>query len=192
MQIRLIRHGLTALSEAHRYQGALDTPLSETGKALLLPQSDAARVYHSPLLRAIETADILFPAADKIPVPDLREMDFGVFEGRGWWEMESDAAYRAWVDSGCEGQCPGGENRDQFSRRVWHAFSSLLESTRACGERELVIIAHGGTQMAILSRWGRPKRDYFSWQTKCGAGFLLEDSLWPDHLAVISEVCYTR
>lgn len=192
MRIWLIRHGLTALGEEKRYQGSTDTPLSDAGRLALQPDDRFARVYCSPLLRAAETAEILFPSAEKRMIPDLREMDFGAFEGRGWWEMEQDAAYRAWVEGGCVGKCPGGEDRAGFSERVQAAFSALVEQERCAGASELVIVAHGGTQMAALSRWGMPQKDYFAWQTPCACGWLLEDTNWPERLHVIKEVSFVR
>lgn len=192
MQIWLIRHGLTALSEAHKYQGVLDTPLSESGRAALLENDFAQTVYHSPLLRCRETAALLFPSAEKHSVAALREMDFGAFEGRGWWEMERDADYRDWVDGGCVGRCPGGEDRAEFSERVCNGFSELLEQARERNAENLVIVAHGGTQMAILDRWGDPGRNYYEWQTACGSGFVLSDVHWPERLDVIREVNFTR
>jgi alpha-ribazole phosphatase len=72
MRIWLIRHGLTALGEEKRYQGSTDTPLSDAGRLALQPDDRFARVYCSPLLRAVETARILFPSAEKRMVPDLR------------------------------------------------------------------------------------------------------------------------
>ena len=192
MRIWLIRHGLTALGEEKRYQGSTDTPLSDAGRLALQPDDRFARVFCSPLLRAAETAEILFPSAEKRMIPDLREMNFGVFEGRGWWEMEQDAAYRAWVEGGCVGKCPGGEDREGFSARVQAAFAALVEREKKAGASELVIVAHGGTQMAALSRWGMPQKDYFAWQTPCACGWLLEDTNWPERLHVIKEVSFVR
>ena len=171
MKLWLIRHGLTRLGEEKRYQGALDDGLSDRGRAeLKRADFTPPRVYVSPMRRAGETAAILFPDSEQILVPDLREMDFGDFEGRAWWEMENDAAYRAWVDGGCTGRCPGGEDRAGFSSRVIQAMEALLQSV---GD-ELVIVAHGGTQMAVLERWGRPEREYYRWQTACGCGWELD------------------
>lgn len=182
MNIYLIRHGLTVPGEEGRYQGFLDDGLSEKGRAALLaaPQSPS-RVYVSPAKRARETAAILFPLAEQIIVPDLMEMNFGVFEGRTFKEMENDAQYCAWVDGMCLGTCPGGESRASFSERVCRAFLSVLsaERERQAGpagdpsEQDLFIVSHGGTQMAVLERWGVPSRDYYSWQRPCGCGWLL-------------------
>ena len=95
MNIYLIRHGLTTPGEEGRYQGFLDESLSDKGRAQLAeaPQKPS-HVYVSPAKRARETASILFPGAEQICVPGLWEMNFGVFEGRTWKEMENDARYR--------------------------------------------------------------------------------------------------
>ena len=60
------------------------------------------------------------------------------------------------------------------------------------GEKELVIVAHGGTQMAILERWGEPARDYYRWQTPCGSALLLETDAWPGRLRFREEVHFTE
>ena len=188
MLIYLIRHGMTKLGEEKRYQGSLDTPLSEAGR-LALSRADIIpdRLYVSPLLRARQTADLLFPGIPAAIVPDLREMDFGAFEGRGYWEMEQDSAYQAWVGGGCRGQCPGGEDMETYTSRVCACFSSLVQTSLEAGARSLAVVAHGGTQMAVLERWGRPPRDYWRWQRPCGCGYLLDSKSWPDGLIVLDE-----
>ena len=189
MKIWLIRHGSTALSEARRYQGRLDEGLSENGKASLCrARFSPGQVYVSPARRARETADILFPGTKQRIVEDLREMDFGAFEGRGWWEMEQDPDYRNWVDGGCMGRCPGGEDRAEFSRRVCAAFEGIL--TEESESAELAVIAHGGTQMSVLERWGEPGREDYQWQRPCGCGWLLN---WDGQtLQVLQQVEFLR
>ena len=193
MLIWLIRHGVTELGEEGRYQGRLDTPLSRRGR-LALRQADFApqRLYVSPLLRARETAQLLFPQSEPHLVSDLREMDFGIFEGRSWREMEQDADYRAWVDGGCLGRCPGGEKKEEYTARVCAAFASLTEEALTAGTSTMALVAHGGTQMAVLERWGLPGRDYWQWQTSCGRGWLLSTENWPESLQVQGEVGFTR
>ena len=93
MLIYLIRHGATRYNEEHRYQGITDVPLSPAGRtALKRADFCPETVYVSPLSRARETAAILFPGAKQIVIPDFREMDFGIFEGRTAAEMERDPA----------------------------------------------------------------------------------------------------
>lgn len=157
--VYLIRHGRTALQAEKRYQGITDAPLSPEGRAeLTRAKIRPARVYVSPLCRARETASILFPQADQIVVPDLHEMDFGAFEGRNYMEMENDPDYRAWVDGLCLGPCPGGESRDQYCDRVCRAFGEVLSLAEKEGDDPVVIVAHGGTQMALLDRLVRTER----------------------------------
>ena len=93
MLIVLLRHGQTAYNEQRRYQGAADVPLSPAGRAALKKADfETETVYVTPLCRTAQTARILFPHARQIVVPALREMDFGVFEGRTYDEMKDDAA----------------------------------------------------------------------------------------------------
>lgn len=193
MLIWLVRHGLTAYGEQKRYQGSLDTQLSPAGReALQAAAFRPERLCVSPMLRAGETAALLFPDVEHQVVPDLREMDFGAFEGRGWWEMEKDADYRAWVGGGCLGRCPGGEDRAAFSARVCTAFEALVTTALADGIEALAVVAHGGTQMAVLERWGRPRRDYYRWQTPCGCGWKLSAENWPEGLDTMEEVCFLK
>ena len=93
MLIVLLRHGETAYNEQHRYQGASDVPLSERGRAKLRTADNAPdEVIVTPLCRTKQTAAILFPNAKQIVCDDLREMDFGDFEGRTYDEMKNDGA----------------------------------------------------------------------------------------------------
>ena len=175
MLVYLLRHGKTAWNLEGRYQGKSDLPLCEEGRHALRPAHfRPERVYVSPMLRAAQTAALLFPGVRRIAVPGLEEMDFGAFEGKSFRDLKHDPAYRAWVAGNCAGQCPGGESREAFARRVCAAFETLMARER----EELVIVAHGGTQMAILERYGRPRRDYFAWQSPNGGGVLLEAEDW--------------
>ena len=189
MKLYLIRHGLTRLGEEKRYQGALNEGLSARGRAELKRAELAPeRVYVSPMLRARETAAILFPASVQLVIPDLREMDFGAFEGRGWWEMEHDAAYRAWVDGGCTGRCPGGESRAEMQKRAVGAFTKavLAEAgkSRAASEKAdlpdgapsdgPVFVIHGGVIMALMEALCSPRRDFYDFHTPNLGGFRAE------------------
>ena len=162
MHIRLIRHGMTASNAERRYVGSTDEPLCEEGRAEAERHAkdlSLERVYVSPLSRARETASILFPNAEQIVVGDLREMSFGVFEGRTADEMEHDPAYRAWVDGLCKDAPPGGDSQEGFHRRVADAFAATIGSA----EGDPVFVIHGGVIMAILEMFAEPKRGFFEW-----------------------------
>lgn len=185
MKVYLIRHGETELTKAHCYQGVTDTALSPDGKNKIEKSAyEPETVYISPLLRCRETAEIMFPDAKLVEVSGLREMNFGDFEGKSWRDMENDAAYRAWLDGMCLGQCPNGESRAEFSKRVCSVFETLMHEAK----EDVFIVAHGGTQMAVLERWGSPKRDYYDWCAKPGAGYVLCADDFPNALVLVDEI----
>ena len=185
-EILLLRHGRTEGNALHRYNGVTDELLSPEGRESLSARRYAQTplVYVTRLRRTRETAAILFPGAKQITVPGLREMDFGDFEGRSYLDMEHDAAYRAWVDSGCLSQIPNGECRADFLRRIGTSFRALLAADRS---KRLSIVAHGGTLMAVCSLFVDPARDYFDWQPKNGGGYLLRTTAEPDRLELVEE-----
>lgn len=197
MKIWLLRHGTTAYNDERRYQGRLDIPLSSRGLAALKRADfDPGAVYVSPLRRAKQTAAVLFPEAELVEVPDFREMDFGAFEGRNAQELADDPAYRNWVEGGCLAQTPGGESKAEFSDRVCGAFAAIVGAALDAEKSQLVILAHGGTQMAALERFALPRRDYFDWCGPPAGGFVLETDAYTwaeDHtLCPVQTVQYTK
>ena len=175
MKIFLLRHGRTAYNDLRRYQGKLDLPLSREGaEELSAADFSPARVYVSPLLRARQTARILFPTAEQIVVEAFAEMDFGDFDGRSADEMAGDAAYRAWVEGGCTGRCPNGESLAEFCARSCRAFSALLDRAAAEKQDRLVVLAHSGTLRAVMERFSLPPCGYFEVNPPPGGGFVLD------------------
>lgn len=170
--------------------------LSDEGLARKKAAISPRVVYISPLIRARRTAEILFPETRLVEVENLKEMCFGVFQGRNYIEMEKDPDYIAWVGEDCTGRCPGGETKAEFTQRTCEAFCRLLEGALAAGEEELVILAHGGTQMALMEQYGLPKKDYYSWCGPNGGGYLVttDAERWhKEHtLEYQCTVCYER
>jgi alpha-ribazole phosphatase len=187
MLVYLLRHAHTAGNLEKRYIGRTDEPLCAAGQAALRRAGSfpsIRRVSVSPLRRARETAFGLFPAAEQIIRPGLREMDFGDFEGRSADEMAEDAAYRAWVDDGCRSACPNGESLDSFTSRTCSAFEEMVQEALDHGEERLFIVAHGGTVMAVMGRYARPGRPAWDWQMQPLQGYraCLDESAWPGEL----------
>ena len=195
MLIYLLRHGLTAYNAEKRYQGQRDIPLCPAGRAQLR-QADLRpeTVYITPLCRTRQTAEVLFPGARLVEVKDLQEMCFGSFEGKNYVEMEHDADYQAWVQANCESKCPDGERKDDFSNRICNAFSALVDKALADGEELLVILAHGGTQMAAMERYALPRRDYYAWCGPNAGGYVLDARDWAarHELRLVKTVQYTK
>jgi len=193
--IYLIRHGETAWNAVRKYQGSVDLPLSPEGAAALCRADFCpGKVYVSPLLRARQTASILFPDAPQLVVEELREMSFGDFEGRSPDEMENDPAFRAWVDGDCVAPCPNGESREEFTARSAAVFQRLVDEALEREEEKLVIVAHGGTQMALMEKYVRPQAPYYTWLAGNGKGYLLDAARWRERreLALVERLSYRR
>ena len=166
MELVLIRHGQTPGNAARQYVGALDQPLSEKGREEAReagPFPNIPLVYVSKMRRAQETASIMFPNAKQVVVPGVEEMNFGAFGGRSADEMENDPDYQAWVESWCTLPCPGGESLEEFTDRVAASLDAFLREAQERGESRVILVAHGGTMMASMSRFGDGSKDYYEW-----------------------------
>ena len=184
MLIYLLRHGLTEYNAQKRYQGQRDIPLSPEGAAQLCKADfDPDVVYVTPLQRTSQTAKIVFPHAKLV-----------VVDGLNFIEMEHDPDYQAWVQANCESSCPDGERKEDFSNRICAAFSKLVDEALAEGKDRLVILAHGGTQMAAMERYGVPHQDYYKWCGPNAGGYVLDAKDWTQKhiLTVIKTVQYTK
>ena len=114
------------------------------------------KVYSSDLGRAHETALLALPDAEIIVDPRLREIHFGIFEGRnldkleeaeraelsGWWKSPYDRALRG-----------GGESMTDLRARV-DAWRAELE-----GAKEIAVFTHGGVIRDALWRETSPPHD---------------------------------
>ena len=87
--IYIVRHGQTDLNSRHVLQGRSDHPLNATGEeqaratAGRLADVRFSRVYSSPLVRAVRTAEIIAPYAEISIDERLIEMEYGPYEGVG-------------------------------------------------------------------------------------------------------------
>ncbi len=174
MQVILIRHSKTPGNAEYRYNGRTDEPLSDEGIALAKQagvDSHVRTVYVTPLQRTRQTASILFPKAEQIVVNDLREMDFGDFEGFNFSDLEHNEAYRIWVEGECIATCPNGEGRAEFSDRVCTAFETIVRDALKRGEDSLTFVVHGGTIMSVMERFSESAGAYYSYRAKNCQGY---------------------
>ena len=87
--IYIIRHGQTELNTAHVLQGRSNHPLNDAGIAQARATAQAlaergisfSHVFSSPLVRAVQTAEILAPGVAVQLDERLIEMDYGPYEG---------------------------------------------------------------------------------------------------------------
>jgi probable phosphoglycerate mutase len=109
-EIWLVRHGATAWTETRRHTGRTDVPLTDEGMrqaaALYKPLDRQAftAAFTSPLVRARETARIA-GFADAEVLDDLREWDYGVYEGRTTAEIREEIpGWSVWSDPIVDGE----------------------------------------------------------------------------------------
>ena len=184
--IHLIRHGLTVANKEGRYAGQTDYPLCPEGETELLalkeqydyPPADA--YFVSPLTRCRQTLNILYDTPPAIEVPDLRECNFGDWEDKPAKELSADPIFIEWMEKGGMVTPPNGENSEDFSKRVCGAFETIVEGMMRSKIFETVIVAHGGTLMAILAAYGLPKASMQEWlcANGCGYSIRINMSMW--------------
>jgi broad specificity phosphatase PhoE len=125
-RIYLIRHGETDWNQDLRLMGRLDIPLNEKGKAqmrALAPMLDgcgATRIHASPVLRTVQSADILAESLglETLHEPRLREMEFGKWEGRPYGELMTLPEFRAYFARPAETRIPDVEDLKSVQARA--------------------------------------------------------------------------
>ncbi len=172
-QLILIRHGKTSANEAHLYCGSTDIPLSERGKAELRPAHLSAEnpaFFTSGMLRTEQTARILFGNVPLAPLPEFREVDFGIFEMHSYEELKEDPAYQAWISGdNMKNTPPGGESGEDFTERILAALPRLNSVPGDC-----VLVTHGGVIAVIMGAFfPDEQKSRYDWQPKPGHGYLI-------------------
>jgi broad specificity phosphatase PhoE len=161
MKAIFVRHGESEANLLNEFSNrGLKHSLTERGKAQAttlaekLMRRSVARIFSSPLLRAVQTAEIL---SDSLRVPyetvdALREYDCGVLEGRsdpaGWAEytrvLEEWILRRRW-----ERRIEGGESffdiRDRFVPLIGHLLDRYGDSREG-----VILVGHGGLYRCML------------------------------------------
>ncbi|MCX5714717.1 MAG: histidine phosphatase family protein [Candidatus Omnitrophica bacterium] len=149
-QLILIRHGATAWNMEKRYCGWTDVGLSKEGKiqvrllAKRLKKEKVDNVYSSDRIRALSTATLCFKQIKITKVPDLREMNFGVFEGLSYNQILASSyadIYKKWLSDPFSASIPKGEEALNFKRRVLKVLRGIVVSGR---NKTIAIVAHGG------------------------------------------------
>lgn len=178
MKIAFIRHGRTQGNIDKRYVGSVNSPVCEQGLAELrgLLTADiypaAAHVYVSPMLRCLQTKDILYPNAPFTLVDGLREQHFGDLEGKTYAELEHDGAFRAWIASDGAGTPPNGEDMGAFAVRCDAALAFILGDAEEKNLDDIAVICHGGVMMGTFSRIAEPRRSFYDWLCGNGHGYI--------------------
>lgn len=176
-KLAILRHGQTRANEEGFYIGKTDLPLSDLGREELEEKYQSheypkvERVYSSPAERAIESAEILFPDREIIIADDLREMDFGIFEGVKAVEAAGLDSYKKWLKGGLDNPPPNGESLRSVLVRCYSAMNAVILDMMNNGILRAGVVTHSGIMMNILSAFGLPKLDPMDFMAKPGEGF---------------------
>ena len=144
----LVRHGETEGESSIRFHGANDVPLSDEGReharmaAHIIGDIDFDVHLASSLSRAAETARIIRPGHEIELDDDLREIDFGRWEGLTREEIRAldPELEEAWRRDSMGFDFPDGERRADFRDRVDRSLSQAF--TRDA--RSILLVAHKG------------------------------------------------
>ena len=156
-RLHLIRHGETAWSLSGRHTGRTEIPLTEEGERRarklgeVLAAVQFSRVFTSPRLRARRTCELAGLGATAEIEEDLREWDYGDYEGR--LSTEIHAARPDW--NIFRDGCPGGETPAQISDRADRVIARLRTL-----EGNIALFSHGHFGRVLAARWVQlPVRD---------------------------------
>lgn len=146
----LIRHGETEWSANGRHTSRTDLPLTEEGRRRateLAGELDDRRfslVLCSPLRRARETCELAGFAKVAEICQDLREWEYGDYEGLTTPEIrEKDPDWNLWRDG-----CPGGEAPEHIGARVDRVIARMQAT-----DGETIAFAHGHVLRVLAARW---------------------------------------
>jgi alpha-ribazole phosphatase len=170
-QLLLVRHGEVGAEWRGRYVGRTDPALSPEGVAQVerlaeaLRHRDVGRALCSPSRRTRETADIVRRRTDLefTEEPDLREVDFGTWEGKTFREIEAadPGLVTQWAEWHPEFAFPGGERISDFLSRVQRVADRLTRDEAGT----VLVLAHGGVIRAMLCHLlGLDARQYVAFE----------------------------
>lgn len=140
----LIRHGETTANARGIIAGRNDVPLTDLGREQARGLAgrtwpEPIALFSSPLSRARETCELAFPGRDFEIREDLRERDWGIFEGR---PVRHQPAREATPDR--------GESWPAMLARVQRG---ICEICAASGPALPVLICHSGVIRAARVLW---------------------------------------
>jgi broad specificity phosphatase PhoE len=146
----LARHGETAWTVSRQHTGMTDLPLTAQGEAEAgwlrerLEGVTFAAVLTSPLQRALRTCELAGFGSVAEVEPDLREWNYGAYEGRTSADIHAERPDWQLFRDGC----PGGESPEQIGARA----DRVVRRVRAIGGNTL-LFSSGHFLRVFAARW---------------------------------------
>lgn len=177
----LVRHGITRANlEGIYVGGGTDLPLAQEGRedlaslAAQFTYPKVGTVFVSPMQRAVQSAQILFPGAKLLELEDLRENHLGEFENRPIAALREDAHFQLWMDPAKKYQPEGGEDAAAFHLRCAATLLRMFEYMMRSGIENAACVTHGGVIMSMLAQQAMPRRAPTDWMADPGCGYQLQ------------------
>jgi broad specificity phosphatase PhoE len=149
-EVVLVRHGETEWSVSGQHTGNTDIPLTDAGRRQAealgrrLSAWNFAWVLSSPLSRALETCRLAGLGDRAELIDDLREWDYGEYEGRRTADIrEERPGWTVWTAG-----APGGETVEDVGRRA----DRVLDRARSAAG-DVALFAHGHLLRVVGARW---------------------------------------
>jgi broad specificity phosphatase PhoE len=157
--IYFIRHGETDWNKQGLIQGSIDTDLNahgiEQAKEVARALSEKAGEFDrfdfvvSPQLRARQTMNYIATALKldegEIKIePRVRELGFGIWENRPFWELKDSPIYPADAETRYGWRPEGGESYADGVARV--------DDWLATVDRPTLVVAHGAVGRCLMGR----------------------------------------
>jgi len=169
MEFVLIRHTACDIEPGVCY-GRLDVPLrssaAEDIERTLRSVPGVSAIFASPSQRCDRLARRLAQrdACELTLLPELRELDFGAWEGLHWNDVPRELSDR-WADDPWNRAPPDGETEAQLFERVERAYHRIA----SCGVARIAIVAHGGPlRLMRCLILGLPASERWSWSIATG------------------------
>jgi broad specificity phosphatase PhoE len=148
--IYVARHGETAWTVTGQHTGLTDLPLTKAGErnarrlAERLKGLAFAKVFTSPLQRAVRTCELAGFGTIVEIVPDLVEWDYGDYEGLTGAEIRAKRPDWQLFRDGC----PGGESPKQAAARA----DRVVRRVRAA-RGDVLLFSSGHFIRVLAARW---------------------------------------
>ena len=169
LRLFLLRHGQTAHSRDNDFCGSgTDAPLTSDGLTMAQAFGDYYKtrtwdaLYASSLSRAQQTITPICNALEQpfVVRPELREIDYGAWEGKTLPEVEAEYPedYRKWVEDPVNNPPTNGETARDIEARVLSLFEELRSVHH---DGNVLLVSHKATiRLAICSLLGIELKSY--------------------------------
>lgn len=199
MRLLLVRHGESTYNAEGRIQGQQDAPLSERGRRQAERLGERLRPYRfdacyaSDLSRAADTARAIMKHHPGVPFEFatlLREIKFGIFEGRIMPEIEEmyPEEYAAWMEDRRDFVPRGAESAADLHERAGRALRWLRERGH---DGTILVVAHGAILNSFLGQFlgfGPDARYRFHFDNT--ALTIVEDVSWGPRLLLANDTSH--